>query len=243
MASNALLPLFAIIAGIVSITSPCALPLIPSYLSYVSGLPVSELSERRARILVLRSTTVFIAGFTVVFTALGATSTLFGSLLIRHLPLILRIAGVIIVIFGLAMTGLVRFPFLARERRIDLSRMKKGPRGAFPLGMAFAFGWTPCLGPVLASILAVASASNTVAWGAVLLALYSLGLGIPFLLLAFGVSKARRSLVWLQRRGRAIEIGGGLLLMGVGVLFISGIWKGLFIPLQVRFARLGWPPI
>lgn len=238
-----LLPVFAIVAGIVSFTSPCALPLVPSYLSYVSGLPVSELSDGQARRLVVRSTATFVAGFTTVFTALGASSTLFGSLLIRHLPTIMRVSGVVIIIFGLSMTGLFRIPILARERRLDLTKISRGPLGAFPLGMAFAFGWTPCIGPILASILAVASTSHTMAWGAILLALYSLGLGVPFLVLALGIGRARRSLNFLSRHGRAIEIGGGLLLVAVGVLFLAGLWKGLFIPLQDRFARLGWPPV
>lgn len=238
-----LLPVFAIVAGIISFTSPCALPLVPSYLSYVSGLPVSELSDGQARRLVVRSTATFVAGFTTVFTALGASSTLFGSLLIRHLPTIMRVSGVVIIIFGLSMTGLFRIPILARERRLDLTKISRGPLGAFPLGMAFAFGWTPCIGPILASILAVASTSHTMAWGAILLALYSLGLGVPFLVLALGIGKARRSLNFLSRHGRAIEIGGGLLLVAVGVLFLAGLWKGLFIPLQDRFARLGWPPV
>ncbi len=237
------LPLFAVVAGVVSFTSPCALPLVPSYLSYVSGLPVSELSEKGARRLVLRSTAGFVAGFTVVFTALGASSTLLGALLSRPLPVILRGSGAGSIVFGLAMTGLVRIPFLARERRLDLARISSGPRGAFPLGMAFAFGWTPCIGPVLASIFAVASASRTVAWGAVLLALYSLGLGVPFLVLSLGIGRARRTLGFLRRHGRVIEVGGGLLLIVVGVLFISGLWQGLFIPLQTRFARLVGPPL
>ena len=238
-----LLPVFAIVAGIISFTSPCALPLVPSYLSYVSGLPVSELSDGQARRLVVRSTATFVAGFTAVFTALGASSTLFGSLLIRHLPTIMRVSGVVIIIFGLSMTGLFRIPILSRERRLDLTKISRGPLGAFPLGMAFAFGWTPCIGPILASILAVASTSHTMAWGAILLALYSLGLGVPFLVLALGIGRARRSLNFLSRHGRAIEIGGGLLLVAVGVLFLAGLWKGLFIPLQDRFARLGWPPV
>jgi cytochrome c-type biogenesis protein len=238
-----LLPVFAIVAGIISFTSPCALPLVPSYLSYVSGLPVSELSDGQAKRLVVRSTATFVAGFTTVFTALGASSTLFGSLLIRHLPTIMRVSGVVIIIFGLSMTGLLRIPILSRERRLDLTKISRGPLGAFPLGMAFAFGWTPCIGPILASILAVASTSHTMAWGAILLALYSLGLGVPFLVLALGIGRARRSLNFLSRHGRAIEIGGGLLLVAVGVLFLAGLWKGLFIPLQDRFARLGWPPV
>ncbi len=240
---SSLIPLFALVAGIISFTSPCVLPLIPSYLSYVSGLPIGELSERKGRALILRSTTSFVVGFTLVFTALGASSTLFGSLLIRHLPLILRIAGVFIIVFGLAMTGLFRIPLLLGQHRIDLAKIPKGPRGAILLGMAFAFGWTPCIGPILATILAVASTSRTVVWGALLLALYSLGLGIPFILLGLGLGRARQSFEWLRRHGRAIEVGGGLLLVSVGVLFVTGVWRGLFVPLQVRFARLGWPPL
>jgi cytochrome c-type biogenesis protein len=236
-------PLFAVVAGLISFTSPCALPLVPSYLSYVSGLPIGELSEQRARRVVFLSTGAFVGGFTLVFTALGASSTFFGSFLIHHLPLILKISGVIIIVFGVAMTGLIKIPFMAREHRFDLNKIVGGPRGAFPLGMAFAFGWTPCIGPILASILAVASASKTVVEGAFLLALYSLGLGVPFMLLALGMGRARRSLSFLRRHGRAIEVTGGLLLIAVGVLFVSGVWKTLFIPLQDRFARFGWPPL
>ena len=238
-----LLPLLAVVAGMLSFTSPCALPLIPSYLSYVSGLPISDLDRGRSTPLVLRSSLAFVAGFTVVFTALGASATLLGSLLLRHMTGILDVAGVVIIVLGLATAGLLRVPFLAHERRFDLSRVPKGPRGAFPLGMAFAFGWTPCIGPVLATVLAVAGASSTVLAGAVLLALYSLGLGLPFLALALGFSRARTSLGWLRRRGRTIEIGGGLLLIVVGAMFVTGEWKSLFIPLQIRFARLGWPPL
>ncbi len=238
-----LLPLMAIVAGIVSFTSPCALPLIPSYLSYISGLPISDIDRRGANPLVLRSSVAFVAGFTVVFTALGASATLVGSLLLRHMSGILQVAGVFIIVMGLASTGLLRIPFLARERRVDLARLPAGPKGAFPLGMAFAFGWTPCIGPVLASVLAVASASSTVPEGAALLALYSLGLGLPFLALALGYSRARTSLGWLRRRGRLIETAGGLLLVAVGIMFVTGQWKGLFIPLQTRFAQLGWPPL
>ena len=238
-----LTPLLALVAGIISFTSPCALPLIPSYLSYISGLPITELDRAQVTPLVLRSSLAFVGGFTVVFTALGASSTLVGSLLLRHMPTILDVAGAFIIVLGFAMAGLLRVPFLARERRFDLSRVPKGPKGAFPLGMAFAFGWTPCIGPVLATVLALASATSTVAEGAVLLAVYSLGLGLPFLALAVGFSRARTSLGWLRQRGRAIEFCGGLLLVAVGVLFVTGAWKTLFIPLQLRFAHLGWPPL
>ncbi len=182
-------------------------------------------------------------GFTFVFTLLGASFGFFGSILLQELPLIVRLAGVGIIVMGLAMAGLLRVPFLYRERRFAMHRVHSGPKAAFGVGMAFAAGWTPCLGPVLATILAVASASKTVAWGAVLLALYSLGLGLPFIGLALGLERARGSLAWLRRHGQAIEVGGGMLLVGVGVLFVTGAWRSFFVPLQRVFAGLGWPPI
>lgn len=237
------MPLVAVVAGVVSFSSPCCLPLIPSYLSYVSALPVSDLGRAEARAMTLRAALYFVGGFTLVFTALGASFAVVGSLLLRNVPAILRVAGVGIIVMGLATMGVLRVPVLSRERRLDLARLPPGPRSAFPLGMAFAFGWAPCIGPVLATILATAAATQTVAWGAVLLALYSVGLGIPFVLLAVGFQRARRSLEWLRRHGRAIEVVGGVMLVAVGVLFITGHWRAFFLPLQREFARLGWPPI
>lgn len=236
------LPFLAVVAGMVSFTSPCCLPLIPAYLSYVTALPVSDLEQAEARALTLRASLAFVAGFTLVFTALGASFALVGSLLLRNVPLIVRVAGVGIILMGLAMMGLLRVP-LYRERRLDLARLPRGPKAAFPLGMAFAFGWVPCIGPILAAILTIAAASQTAPWGAVLLALYSLGLGIPFVALGLGLQRAKGTLRWLQRNGQRIEALGGALLVGVGVLFTTGAWREIFIPLQRAFARLGWPPI
>ena len=241
--AGVLLPVVAVVAGVVSFTSPCCLPLIPGYLSYVSALPVAELGERQARAVALRGSALFVLGFTVVFTALGLTVGLLGAAVTRNLPLLVRVAGVGIIVMGLTTLGVLRVPFLYRERRMDLTRMRRGPRGAFPLGMAFAAGWTPCLGPVLATILATAAASGTAVWGGVLLAFYSLGLGVPFVLLAVGFTRARGSLAWLRRHGHAIELAGGAMLVAVGVLFVSGRWQVLFLPLQRRFAGWGWPPI
>ena len=238
-----LLPPLAVLAGAISFTSPCCLPLIPGYLSYISGLPLSELGEREARAVTLRAALLFVAGFTVVFTALGVSFALVGSALLRNIPIIIKVAGVVIILMGLAMMGLLRIPLLFRERRFDLGRIPGGPRAAFPLGMAFAFGWAPCIGPVLATILATAAATQTAAWGGLLLAFYSLGLGIPFVALALGFQRARGSLEWLKRNGRRIEILGGALLVGVGILFVSGAWRSFFLPLQRYFSRFGWPPI
>lgn len=241
--TDALLPLLSVIAGVVSFTSPCCLPLVPGYLSYVSGLPVSRLGEREAKGLALRASLLFVGGFTVVFTAMGVGVGLLGSTLTRNLPGLVRVAGVGIIVLGLTMTGLLKLPFLQREWRTDLARRPRGIRGAFPLGMAFAAGWTPCIGPVLATILATAAASGAAVWGGVLLASYSIGLGLPFVLLALGFTRARGSLDWLRVHGRGIELMGGMMMVAVGVLFVSGAWRTFFIPLQRTFAQLGWPPI
>lgn len=149
----------------------------------------------------------------------------------------------LIIILGLATMGLLRIPALQRERRLDLARVPRGPAWAFPMGMAFAAGWAPCIGPILATILATAATTGSAWWGAILLALYSAGLGIPFVLLALGFNRAQRSMAWLRRNGRHIERLGGTLLVAVGVLFVTGRWAPLFRPLQRWFAELGWPPI
>ena len=237
------LPIAAVVAGFISFSSPCCLPLIPGYLSYVSALPVSELGRRDARAVTLRASLLFVAGFTTVFVAFGVGATAFGSLLLRNQDTLVRWFGVFIIVMGLTTMGVLRLPVLLRERRIDLARVPKGPAWAYPMGMAFAAGWAPCIGPVLATILATAAVGANMAWGGTLLALYSLGLGIPFVLLALGFTRAQTTLGWLRRSGRRIEIAGGLLLITIGVLFVTNRWQPLFRPLQRSFAQLGWPPI
>lgn len=237
------LPIAAVVAGFISFSSPCCLPLIPGYLSYVSALPVSELGRRDARAVTLRASLLFVAGFTTVFVAFGVGATAFGSLLLRNQDTLVRWFGVFIIVMGLTTMGVLRLPVLLRERRIDLARVPKGPAWAYPMGMAFAAGWAPCIGPVLATILATAAVGANMAWGGTLLALYSLGLGIPFVLLALGFTRAQTTLGWLRRNGRRIEIAGGLLLITIGVLFVTNRWQPLFRPLQRSFAQLGWPPI
>lgn len=237
------LPLLALVAGVFSFSSPCCLPLIPGYLSYISAIPVADLDHRQSRRRLVTSAMLFVAGFTLVFTALGVSFALVGSVLLRNVPVIVRLSGVVIVIMGLSMLGVIRVPVLARERRFDLARVHPGPRGAVFMGMAFAFGWAPCIGPVLATVLAAAAVSNTIGWGALLLVLYSIGLGLPFIALAIGFNRARGSLGWLQRHGQTIERLGGAMLVTVGVLFVSGAWRSFFLPLQRWFADTGWPPI
>jgi len=237
------LPLLAVVAGLISITSPCCLPLIPSYVSYVSSLPVGEMAEAEGRRLALESSLLFVAGFTIVFTALGLTASVIGTVLLAHLALLTRVAGVFILFMGLAALGLFPRRWLQRELRLDLHRVPRGRAGALPLGMAFAAGWTPCIGPVLATILTLAASSGSVLAGGALLALYSVGLGIPFVAIALGYHRLGRSLGWLRRHGRAIERVGGVVLVVVGLGYISGRWVQLFRPLQRWFAGFGWPPI
>ena len=240
----------ALVAGVVSFTSPCTLPLLPGFVSYVSGLSgagtVAGSSGRLdapARRRVLAGSLLFLVGFSAVFTALGATSSAVGFLLVRNLPTINVVGGGFVVLMGLATAGLVRLPFLHRELRTDLRRWQPGPGGALPLGAAFAFGWTPCVGPVLASILATAAGTATVGRGALLLLAYSLGLGLPFLLLARGMARGGGRLGWLRRHSRRIEIAGGVLLVAMGVAMMTGGWTVLMSRMLAFYARLGWPPI
>ncbi len=237
------LPILAVVAGVLSFSSPCCLPLLPGYLSYVSALPVSELGERQARGVTLRAALLFVGGFTTVFTVLGVAAQVAGAAYLSSRGPIVRVFGVLIIVLGLSTIGVLRLPFLQRERRLDLARVPRGTGWAFPMGMAFAAGWAPCIGPVLATILATAAVGQTPLWGGVLLMLYSAGLGVPFVLLALGFRRANRSLDWLRRNGRAIEVAGGTLLVGIGLLFVTGRWQGLFLPLQRWFAELGWPPV
>jgi cytochrome c-type biogenesis protein len=241
--SPILLPLFALFAGVLSFSSPCCLPLMPGYVSFISALPTSTLDTKQARVTTMRASLSFVAGFSLVFTSLGVASAFFGSFVLHVLPTIVRIIGMGVIVLGLLMVGLFRIPFLMRELRFDLARLPRGPRAAFGVGIAFAAGWTPCIGPILANILATAASTGTVAWGALLLLLYSVGLGLPFIALALGLDRARRSIDWLRRHGRQIEVTGGALMVGVGILFVTGTLESWFRPLQRLLARYGWPPV
>ncbi len=233
----------ALAGGIVSFISPCCLPLMPGYVSYVSGVASTEIGTVVVRRRVLGAAVLFVTGFATVFTLLGASASLFGSLILAHRQGLIRAAGIFIVLMGLASAGIVRVPFLYREARMDLRRIRSGPAGAVPLGMAFAVGWTPCIGPVLAGILTAAAATQTVLAGAGLLLVYSLGLGIPFILLAVGYTRAGGVFGWLRRHGRAVELAGGLLLVAMGLLMITGQWLELFTPLLRLFAQHHWPTL
>ena len=238
------LPAVAVLAGVVSATSPCVLPVIPGYLAAVSTTGamtndgVVEWRPSRA------GAVAFVVGFTAVFTMLGATASLLGRILFDQLDLFVKVAGATLIVVGAATAGLVRLPVLDRERRlVDLSRAAGGPRRAFFLGIAFALGWTPCIGPVLATILTKAAVDATLTQGVVLLLLYSAGLGIPFLAVAWWFDRTKRARRFLGRHARTVQRVGGIVLVIAGIGYLTGAWTSLFTGTQRALARTGWPPI
>ncbi len=233
----------AFVAGVISFTSPCCLPLMPGYVSYVSGVASESATVATLRTRMVGTAVLFVLGFTIVFTALGAVASSLGGILLESRDVLIRVAGLFVIAMGLATMGFLRVPLLYRERRLDLGRVRPGPAGALPLGMAFALGWTPCIGPVLAAILTAAASVADAGRGAALLLAYSLGLGLPFLLLAVGIGRGGRLTASLRRHGRAVELAGGSVLITMGVLMISGAWLRLFTPVLRLFSRAGWPPL
>jgi cytochrome c-type biogenesis protein len=211
----------ALLAGLVSFLSPCVLPLVPGYISMLSGTSMEELRSSTDPALARRifgNSIAFVVGFAVVFIALGASASAVGSFLLTRRTIFNIVAGIIIVVFGLHLTGLVRIPFLYRSASIQTGQTQRGSAGAFLLGFAFAFGWTPCIGPILAGILALAATRDTLVQGMVLLAVYSAGLAIPFLLTSLGLSQFLRFYGRFRRHLQTVEIGSGVLLIALGVL-------------------------
>src|SRR5512134_1635461 len=215
----------AFLAGLVSFISPCVLPIVPGYLSFISGVNVAQFKEGGApRDLVRRvvlTSLAFVLGFSTVFVALGAAATLIGALLQEHKRTLGMIGGVLIIVLGLHTAGLFKIPFLLGERRASVSTRPLGLVGAYVVGLAFAFGWTPCIGPILGAILLYASQQETVGQGVVLLSAYSAGLGIPFLLSALAVNWFFKASAGLRRSMRAVEIVSGVLLIAVGLLLVT----------------------
>jgi cytochrome c-type biogenesis protein len=232
-------PGLAFLAGVVSCASPCVLPLLPGYLSFVSGAQGRNEGRPVAPVL------LFVLGFAVVFTALGAFSKVFVPLFRSEWGQ--RVAGVLVVGIGLLMVlYALRLggPALFSERRPFLARVRPGPVGALPLGMAFAVGWTPCIGPVLAGILGLALAQGGGVWGATLLFFYSVGLGLPFILLGLGVIRLTGVLEFVKRNYHWLSGAGGVMLVAIGVLLATNQW----LPLLSRLGVLRWvrgftPPI
>lgn len=213
-------------AGFLSFVSPCVLPLIPGYLSFVSGVSLDEMRDGGAstasRRHVLVTAVAFVLGFSLVFVALGASATALGRFLFDRLPLLEKVAGALIVIFGLHLMGAFRIGLLEREKRVHTQRKPAGVFGALLVGVAFAFGWTPCIGPILGGIITLAAAKETVSEGVVLLATYSAGLGVPFLLTALAINRFFAFTARIRRHYRLIEVVSGGLLVTIGVLIFTG---------------------
>ncbi|MGH2738201.1 MAG: cytochrome c biogenesis CcdA family protein [Actinomycetota bacterium] len=231
-------PALAFVAGVVSCASPCVLPLLPGYLSFISGTR----DEGRRPLLPML---MFVVGFAVVFTSLGAFSKVFVPVL--RSPTASRVAGLLVAGVGLLMLLYalrIGSPSLFAERRPFLARIRPGPVSALPLGMAFAAGWTPCIGPVLAGILGLALAQGGGAWGAVLLFSYSMGLGLPFVLIGLGVRRLTGALAFVKRNYHWIAGTGGALLVAIGVLLATDLWVPLLSRLGVlRLVQGFTPPI
>jgi cytochrome c-type biogenesis protein len=215
----------AFAAGQISFLSPCVLPLVPGYISIISGFSLDQLKVESRKPSLTRSvfgnSVMFILGFSITFISLGASASWLGQVLLSKMTLLYKLAGVIIIIFGLHLLGVFRINFLYRDKRFHGSEKPRGIFGALVLGLAFAFGWTPCIGPILAGILAIASTKQTVTQGVVLLAVYSLGLGIPFLATSLGLNRFLAFYSRFKRHFRAVEIASGALVVAVGLLVLT----------------------
>lgn len=223
MESVSLLAAFG--AGFLSFVSPCVLPVVPGYLSFVSGASMEELasgdSTAGRRWAIMIDILAFVLGFSIVFVALGASATAVGSFLLSKLSLLSKIAGVLVIVLGLHMIGVFRFKTLYQEKRFHQQSKRVGPVGSLLVGLAFAFGWSPCIGPILGGILAYASTQETVGQGMVLLAFYSAGLGVPFIIAGLSMDAFFRMTGRFKKHFRAIEVTSGVLLISVGVLIFT----------------------
>lgn len=214
----------AALAGLLSFLSPCVLPIIPGYLSFMTGLTTHELAEeRRGLSTVLVPSVLFVIGFSIIFVAFGASASVLGEFLQPYQDVLTRVGGVFVFAFGVLMTGVIKVPWLYGEARFDMERSRRfGRWAALFMGMAFAAGWTPCVGPILGSIIALAMAEGSASQGAALLLAYSLGLGVPFVLTAVLFGRLTPLLRWLNRHSLVINRVAGGLLMALGVLIFTG---------------------
>ncbi|MGC1695423.1 MAG: cytochrome c biogenesis protein CcdA [Pseudolabrys sp.] len=232
----------ALIAGLVSFLSPCVLPLVPPYLVYMAGTSLERLADAEAEPRVKRATVLaallFVLGFSTVFVALGASASVIGSLIRIYSGPLATVAGVVIIIMGLHFLGLTPIAFLMREKRVTVTK-PVGLWGAYVIGLAFAFGWTPCIGPILAAILAVAASEQTVTKGAGLLAVYSLGLGIPFIVAAFAIEPFAAFLARFKHYLHRVEQAMGALLVLTGIAFLTGSINTMSVWLLETFPVLG----
>jgi len=228
--------LVALSAGLLSFLSPCVLPLVPSYIAFITGVSIEELSQKenlkQVRKKVILSSLFFILGFSIVFIALGASATFVGKFLSKNIRWVEIIGGMIIILMGLHFAGIFRIRLLDRERAVHLEKKPFGLLGTLLVGIAFGAGWTPCVGPILGSILTLAATTQSMVKGIILLAVYSAGLGIPFLIAGVIIHKFFEYFKSIRKYFKAIEIGGGILLIIVGVALLAGYFSRLSALLQ-----------
>jgi cytochrome c-type biogenesis protein len=215
--------LVALVAGLLSFLSPCVLPIVPPYLAYMGGVSVTEMAQaREARGRALLSAAFFVLGLSTVFLLLGAAASTLGRALLQWQGWFVTVSGLVIMVFGAHFLGVIRLPFLLREARVEAGDRGGSALGAYILGLAFAFGWTPCLGPILGTILGLAATEADVGRGTALLATYALGLGIPFLLVAAFFPRLTGAMAAVRRNLGWIERASGLLLWTVGLMMVTG---------------------
>jgi cytochrome c-type biogenesis protein len=229
--------LISFCAGFLSFVSPCVLPLIPSYLTYITGVSFKEMTDAETRAKLRWATTfhslLFIAGFSTIFILMGASASYLGQLLIRYQNWIMRGGGVLIIILGIHFTGVINLPFLQMERRFELREKPLGYVGSFFVGIVFAAGWTPCIGPILSTILLYASASKSFTMGIMLLTAYSMGLGIPFFLSSLAFNSFLSAFSRVKKYMRVVTIVSGLFLIAIGVLLLTDAFKEIHYYLSI----------
>jgi cytochrome c-type biogenesis protein len=218
------LPLAVFVAGLISFLSPCVLPLVPGYVSLISGVGVEQLKMKEGELFrkVMLNSAAFIVGFSIVFITLGAISTEVGQVLAQYKSLLARVAGVVIILFGLHLTGIFQIKALLADTRLHNLKGSSSAWGAFVIGFAFAFGWTPCVGPILAVVLGFAATQDTVWKGIFLLAIYSAGLAVPFLLTSLGIERFLKFYNRFKFHMHVVEVASGCLLIALGVLLVMG---------------------
>ena len=221
--------MIAFSAGVLSFASPCVLPLVPSYITYITGVSFKKLTnaeaETKVRWATMSHSLCFISGFSLVFILMGASATYLGQLLVQYQYWIMKGGGVLIILLGIHFTGLIKLPFLQMEKRFEMRKKPLGYAGSFVVGVVFAAGWTPCIGPILSTILIYASTAKNFATGILLLTYYSVGLGIPFFLSSLAFNSFLSAFDKIKRYMNIIKIVSGLFLIGIGILFLTDTFK------------------
>jgi len=230
--------IIALFAGLASFLSPCVLPIVPPYLAYMSGIALIDVENKKGQVKIVFTALFFVLGLSTVFIFLGFSASALGAVFFEYQPILNTIAGLVIMLFGLHFLDIYRLQFLDREARFEVRENQGTAFGSYVLGLAFAFGWTPCIGPQLGAILSLAASNASIAKGTVLLAFYALGLGIPFLLFAIFINKLDRTLKFIKRYFKKIERVMGLLLWTVGLLMLTGGFSSISFWLLETFPSL-----